>query len=88
MTDNIVDRDAGGESNTLLDVLALEDLGALLLNETITEGADVGDELSSDALRVTREQRHPPASERPSTTCSRSQQQSCISGQRRGWRDR
>lgn len=87
VTDNIIDRDAGGERDTLLDVLALEDLRALLLNEAITKGADVRNELSSDTLRLTSEQRRLPASERPSGTCSRFQQQSCISGQRWGWKD-
>lgn len=52
VTNNIVDRDAGRESNTLFNTLVLEDTFALLLNKEITEGAGVRNKLSSYTLQV------------------------------------
>lgn len=43
MSNNFVDANAGGEGDTLLDLLLLIDLVACLLDEVVTLFTDVGD---------------------------------------------
>ena len=52
MANDIVDRNAGGESNTLFNTLVLEDSFALLFNEEITESTSVRNKLSSYTLQL------------------------------------